>query len=130
MNMKTACVLFAVAGQIFAHAASAQTAPGAAAAGVPDAQKSCEQLAAEIAQQQQIIADANSSSTTAQVADVGLGIAQSVGMHFGGFGIGGIQATGAASSLAQQQKQAAEQQAQQADIRLQVLTAFYQGKGC
>ncbi|PKP77548.1 MAG: hypothetical protein CVT81_08650 [Alphaproteobacteria bacterium HGW-Alphaproteobacteria-3] len=130
MNMKTACVLAAVAGQIFAHAAIAQTAPGAAAAGVPDAQKSCEQLAAEIGQQQQIIADANSSSTTAQVADVGLGIAQSVGIHFGGFGIGGLQATGAASSLAQQQKQAADQKAQQADIRLQVLTAFYQGKGC
>lgn len=129
MNVKTACVLFAVAGQIFAHAASAQTVPGAGA-GVPDVQKSCEQLAAEIAQQQQIIADANSSSTTAQIADAGLGIAQSVGIHFGGFGIGGLQATGAASSLAQQQKQQAEQQAQQADIRLQVLTAFHQGKGC
>ena len=106
------------------------TASALAPAGTPDGQKSCEQLSAEIAQQQQVIAEAGSTSTNAQIVDAGLGIAQSVGMHFGGFGLGGIQATGAASSVANQQKQAAEQQVQQAEIRVQVLSGIYQGKGC
>jgi hypothetical protein len=110
---------------------NADTATAALApAGTPDGMKSCEQLSAEIAQQQQVIADANASSTNAQIVDAGLGIAQSVGMHFGGFGLGGIQATGAASSVANQQKQSAEEQVQQAEIRVQVLSGIHQGKGC
>ena len=109
-----------------AGAATAALAP----AGTPDGMKSCEQLSAEIAQQQQVMTTANSSSTNAQIVGAGLGIAQSVGMHFGGFGLGGIQATGAAGNVATQQKQAAEQQVQQAEIRVQVLSGIYQGKGC
>ncbi|MBO6632982.1 hypothetical protein [Parvibaculum sp.] len=130
----------ALAGQQIAQAAmttatttttNADTATAALApAGTPDGMKSCEQLSAEIAQQQQVIADANASSTNAQIVDAGLGIAQSVGMHFGGFGLGGIQATGAASSVANQQKQSADEQVQQAEIRVQVLSGIHQGKGC
>ncbi len=129
----------ALAGQQIAQAAMTTTtatattdatASALAPAGTPDGQKSCEQLSAEIAQQQQVIAEAGSTSTNAQIVDAGLGIAQSVGMHFGGFGLGGIQATGAASSVANQQKQAAEQQVQQAEIRVQVLSGIHQGKGC
>lgn len=125
----------AIMGQGAAAAATPAVAttvtPGVApAAGVPDAQKSCEQLGAEIGEQQQIIAAANDSATNAQMLNAGVGIAQSLGMHFGGFGLGGIQAAGAAGNAAAQQGQAAQQQAQQAEIRLQVLTGFYQGKGC
>lgn len=108
-------------------AVASATAP---AAGIPDGQKSCEQLGAEIGEQQKIIAAANDSATNAQVLNAGVGIAQSLGMHFGGFGLGGIQAAGAAGNAAAQQGQAAQQQAQQAEIRLQVLTGIYQGKGC
>jgi hypothetical protein len=117
-----------------AAAAPAVTATNAVAtsapAGTSDGQKSCEQLAAEIAQQQQIITQANSSSTNAQVLNAGVGIAQSLGLHFGGIGLGGIQAAGAAGNVAAQQGQAAQQQAQQAEIRLQVLSGIHQGKGC
>ena len=112
-----------------APAVSATTA-AASGAGIPDGQKSCEQLAAEIAQQQQIITQANSSATNAQVLNAGVGIAQSLGIHFGGMGLGGIQAAGVAGNAAAQQGQAAQQQAQQAEIRLQVLNGIHQGKGC
>lgn len=116
-------------------AAATVPAPGvtnavATSAGIPDGQKSCEQLAAEIAQQQQIITQANSSATNAQVLNAGVGIAQSLGIHFGGMGLGGIQAAGVAGNAAAQQGQAAQQQAQQAEIRLQVLNGIHQGKGC
>ncbi len=122
-------------GTAFTGASGTAATPAAAAApaagtGIPDAQKSCEQLAAEIGEQQQIIAAANDSATNAQMVNAGVGIAQSLGMHFGGFGLGGIQAAGAAGNAAAQQGQAAQQQAQQAEIRLQVLGGFHQGKGC
>ena len=134
MKMKTAGLLFAV-GAVVAVAdisttTAAATATGLAPAGTSDGQKSCAQLSAEIAATQQVIADASSASTNAQVVDAGLGIAQSLGVHFGGFGIGGLQAAGAASSVANQQKQSADQKVQQAEIRIQVLTGIYQGKGC
>lgn len=120
----------ALMGQAGAAATPAVATAPAAGTGIPDAQKSCEQLAAEIGEQQQIIAAANDSATNAQVVNAGVGIAQSLGMHFGGFGLGGIQAAGAAGNAAAQQGQAAQQQAQQAEIRLQVLNGFHQGKGC
>ncbi|WP_333667956.1 hypothetical protein [Parvibaculum sp.] len=131
MKMNTVSLLVAAMTMLGAAQASAQAETAALApAGTPDGMKTCEQLSAEIAQQQQVIADANATSTNAQIVDAGLGIAQSVGMHFGGFGLGGIQATGAASNVASQQKQAAEQQVQQAEIRVQVLSGIHQGKGC
>ena len=129
MKTRTAAILLAATFIAATGAARADT-EGLAPAGTADGMKTCEQLSAEITQQQQLIADASSTSTNAQIVDAGLGIAQSVGMHFGGFGLGGIQATGAASNVANQQKQAAEQQAQQAQIRVQILTGIYQGKGC
>lgn len=129
MKTRTAAILLAATFIAATGAARADTT-ALAPAGTADGMKTCEQLSAEITQQQQLIADASSTSTNAQIVDAGLGIAQSVGMHFGGFGLGGIQATGAASNVANQQKQAAEQQAQQAQIRVQILTGIYQGKGC
>ncbi|MEP5369541.1 hypothetical protein [Parvibaculum sp.] len=117
----------ALAGQMVADSSGTVTP---AAAGIPDAQKSCEQLAAEMGAQQQLIAGANSTETNAQLVNAGVGIAQSLGLNFGGMGIGGLQAAGAVGNAASQQGQNAQAQAQQADIRLQVLTGFYQGKGC
>lgn len=128
MTFRTICMAVAL-GAAIAGPAAANTATVPPAA-VPDAQKSCEQLAAEIGQQQEIIAGANTAETSATLVNAGVGLAQSLGVNFGGLGLSGIQAAGAVGNVAAQQGQAAQQQAQQAEIRLQVLTGFYQGKGC
>lgn len=130
MKTKTAGVSLAAAALLASQLAAGAAIAVPAATGVPDAQKSCEQLAAEIQQQQDIIASANSAETNATLVNAGVGIAQSLGVNFGGLGLGGLQAAGAVGNIASQQGQDAQQQAQQADIRLQVLTGFHQGKGC
>ncbi|MEQ8268971.1 MAG: hypothetical protein RH982_17380 [Parvibaculum sp.] len=118
-------------GQGVAAAALGGSADAPIAASQPDdAQKSCEQLAAEIEAMNGIVAEANSSATNAQVASVGLGIAQSIGGYFGMGAISALQAGQAAESVSKQQQGAAQARSQQAGIRLQVLGAISQGKGC
>jgi len=115
--------------------ANAATAPSYApisASQANDGNKSCEELLAEIGQMEQIVAEANQSQSNAQLTDAGIGIAQSLGMHLGGGSgmLAAYQASGTASQLTQQQRQQAQARAQQADMRRQVLTGIYQGKGC
>ncbi|MEW6089961.1 MAG: hypothetical protein ACK4S3_04085 [Parvibaculum sp.] len=97
-----------------------------------DGAKSCDELLAEIAEMEQIAAAAAQSESNAAMTDTGIGIAQSLGVHFGGGSgmLAAYQASGAASQLTQQQREQAKQRAQQAEVRRQVLSGIYQGKGC
>ncbi len=88
------------------------------------------QAAAEIEAMNGVVAEANSSATSAQVASVGLGIAQSIGGYFGMGAISALHAGQAAESVSKQQQGAAQARAQQAGVRLQVLSAISQGMGC
>lgn len=114
-----------------ANAATGSSTAPIAASQANDGGKSCAELLAEIGDMEQIVAAASESQGNAQLADAGIGIAQSLGLHFGGSGaLSMIQAGGAASQMTQQQRQDAQARAQQADVRRQVLTGIYQGKGC
>ena len=120
------------AAMLGAGAATAPSAAPIAASQVDDGNKSCDEIRAEICAMEQVVAEANQSQNNAQLTNAGIGIAQSLGLHLGG-GSGmltALQAGGAAGQLTEQQRQQAEARAQQADIRRQVLTGIYQGKGC
>ncbi|MBX3489068.1 MAG: hypothetical protein KF769_15590 [Parvibaculum sp.] len=146
MHVKSVCALLAAAAmlagcqttgagtQAAMMGANAATAPAYApisASQANDGNKSCEQLLAEIGEMDGIVAEANQSQSNAQLTNAGIGIAQSLGLHMGGGGaLSMIQAGGAAGQLTEQQRQQAQARAQQADVRRQVLTGIYQGKGC
>lgn len=120
-----------LAGQGIAAALGATADAPIAASQPDDARKSCEQLAAEIAGMNEIVAEANSSATTSQVASVGIGLAKTFGGYFGGAGaVNALQAANTVDAATQQQQQAAQVRSQQAAVRLQVLGAISQGKGC
>lgn len=97
-----------------------------------DGTKSCDELLAEISEMEQVAAASAQSESNAAITDAGIGIAQSLGMHFGGGSgmLAAYQASGTASQLTQQQREQAKQRAQQAEVRRQVLSGIYQGKGC
>ena len=99
-----------------------------AASQVDDGKKSCEQLRAEIDQTQEIKQNAASDASSAGMTSTVSNVATSFVGYFGG--VGAMQATNAAGQLTAQQKAQAEQQARDADVRLQVLTGIYRGKGC
>ena len=147
MNVKSVCALLAAAAmlagcqttgagtQAAMMGANTATAPAYApiSASQPnDGNKSCEELLAEIGEMEGIVAEANQSQSNAQLTNAGIGIAQSLGLHMGG-GSGmltALQAGGAAGQLTEQQRQQAQARAQLAEVRRQVLTGIYQGKGC
>ncbi|ABS63651.1 conserved hypothetical protein [Parvibaculum lavamentivorans DS-1] len=125
----------AVAGAVGQGLAAAIATPGAnapiAASQPDDGQKSCAQLAAEMASMNEIVAKADNTATTSQVASIGIGLAQTFGGYFGGgAAVNAIQASSAVDSANQQQRQAAQVQSQQAQVRMQVLAGIAAGKGC
>ena len=99
-----------------------------AASQVDDGKKSCDQLRAEIGETQKVKETAASDASSAGMTSTVSNVATSFVGYFGG--VGAMQATNAAGQLTAQQKAEAEQQARDADVRLQVLTGIYQGKGC
>ena len=99
-----------------------------AATQVDDGKKSCEQLRAEIEETQKIKESAASDASSAGMTSTVSNVATSFVGYFGG--VGAMQATNAAGQLTAQQKAQAEQQARDADVRLQVLGGIYQGKNC
>jgi len=135
MKISTKILLMLSAFSLAACQTTGSSSGNIATSKLDDSKLTCEQIAAESAEMDQLIAEANQTKSGQHMANVGTSVASHAALHSGALGsvpfLGSMM--GAANSLQGAQKvsaQNADQVIQQANMRKATLSGLYSGKDC